>query len=183
MRRILLNYCKHSFNNGVLHGEVCSLGAPVLPGCPAVLTPNPHAREDAGLYLHFKPDPWRGYANQLLGISSALATALLTQRHNICLSMTCVCVYLCVCVRVCVCDKGSTFSKVLYIVTTHNKYAVALISQILFFVRTAMHTTSGQIWRTRISSSCFLPRRSTCQSARMFCGPRGSLRTPATELV
>ena len=34
----------------------------------------------SGLYLIFKPDPWRGYANQLLGISSALAVALLTNR-------------------------------------------------------------------------------------------------------
>jgi hypothetical protein len=33
-----------------------------------------------GKYVTFKPDPWRGYANQLLGISSAFATALLTKR-------------------------------------------------------------------------------------------------------
>ena len=33
-----------------------------------------------GRFLTFKPDPWRGYANQLLGISSAFAAALLTDR-------------------------------------------------------------------------------------------------------
>lgn len=33
-----------------------------------------------GDIVSFKPDPWRGYANQLLGISSAFAVALLTER-------------------------------------------------------------------------------------------------------
>jgi len=33
-----------------------------------------------GGIVSFRPDPWRGYANQLLGISSAFAVALLTDR-------------------------------------------------------------------------------------------------------
>ncbi len=31
-------------------------------------------------YIFFRPDPWRGYANQLYGISSAMAIALLLDR-------------------------------------------------------------------------------------------------------
>ena len=56
--------------------RVCGDGWPQY----AVMHQEMLAGKRAGRFLTFEPDPWRGYANQLLGISSALATALLTQR-------------------------------------------------------------------------------------------------------
>ena len=36
--------------------------------------------KDAQRYVYFRPDRWRGYSNQLLGISSMFALALVTDR-------------------------------------------------------------------------------------------------------
>lgn len=60
---------------GVGNASVCGAGWPEYAALH-----NRIISGGEGRFLAFKPDPWRGYANQLLGISSAFAVALLTDK-------------------------------------------------------------------------------------------------------